>query len=371
MAMDTNSLTGMIHTEYFAQVVEAYGSKAALDSLFKTGVASSDVQGIVQGTDAMKAPAELVNSFDGKAKKVVVPIRPKAVGSTATLNENTSDAVETAYTPNLCEVTIDEYGKQKITVSGMAELQTYTSATAEALVYLAECMGETKELLISSLFSSVTDHKAASTSDEDYKYFLVDPVETNPGVSGIFKPDGALDVDEVRKAVIHCQSNALPWGNGLFLGIIHPEAKYDLLAAASSDMKDFRNYQAGSPYVSAAHMGVIGVWEGVMWVEVANDNLKISAGGNDGVNAYRSLIMGRNYLAKAHCDPAALPFAWKDKGGVQIPFGDFCLRVVPNTADAHGRGMIVTPYFVGGYDIADRAAGIVIVSQGAYTLSAA
>ena len=370
MALDTTALSGMIHSEYFAQVVEAYGSKAALDSLFKTGVASSDVQGIVPGTDAMKAPAELVTSFDGKAKKVVVPIRPKAVGSVATLNENTSDAVETAYSPTLCEVEIDEYGKQKITVSGLAELQTYTSATAEALVYLAECMGETKELLISSLFSSVTNHKAASTSGEAYKYFLIDATETGVG-TGIFKPDGALDVDEVRKAVIYCQSNALPWGNGLYLGIVHPEAKYDLLTAASSDMKDFRNYQAGSPFVSAAHMGVIGVWEGVMWVEVANDNLKIANGGNDGVNAYRTLIMGRNYLAKAHVDPNALPFAWKDKGGVQIPFGDFCLRVVPNTADAHGRGMIVTPYFVGGYEIADRAAGIVIVSQGAYSLTAA
>ncbi|MBU1245357.1 hypothetical protein KKD52_18875 [Myxococcota bacterium] len=370
MAMDTTALSGMIHSEYFAQVVEAYGSKAALDSLFKTGVASSDVQGIVQGTDAMKAPAELVTSYDGKSKKVVVPIRPKAVGDTTTLAEGNSDAVETAYTPTLCEVEIFEKGHQKITVTGLAELQTYTPATAEALIFLAECMGETKELMISSLFSSVTDHKAASTSADDYKYFLIDPVETGVG-TGIYKPDGALDCDEVRKAVIHCQSNALPWGNGLFLGIIHPEAKYDLLVAAGSDLKDFRNYQAGSPFVSAAHMGVLGVWEGVMWLECANDKLRVVGAGNDGNNLYRTLICGRNYMAKAHVDPNALPFAWKDNGGVQIPFGDFCLRVVPNTQDAHGRGMIITPLFVGGYSLADRAAGIVIVSQGAYTLSAA
>ena len=361
MSQDTTVFTNMIASEYLAPMISKYQGLKCLDAIFMDGaVMNGDGRYLASDAEnALKANTLLVNEFSGKAKVVRVPIAPKAAGSASELAED-NDAVEVTYTPTYVDVTIREYGKQKATVTGKAILSVFDGATAQMLSYMAACAADTKELLISALiFAGGT--KAVSTDADTVKYFQVGAVSQG---GNVFKPDGILTAEAIDEALVLLKDTAESFDNGLLMGVVHPEQELTLRALAGSQLENFQNYSAASPFPSNIAAGVIGAWKGVMWFSIKRAAMKIASGAHDGGYAYKTAIFGKNFLAKAFVDVSNLPVS---NGSVQqMPFDDFVIRISPDGTDPHSRNSIVTYWFVGGYAIADRDAGLYIVAKSTF-----
>lgn len=360
MAFNVTDLANMIHSETILGMIRKWQGKLVFDPIFAEGVMVEDTTRLddVQ----LKSPTALVNSFDGKAKIVRVPIAPAATGSTTELAEESDDSEEVTYTPTYCDITIREYGRQKASISGKAQLQVYDGTTPQALAAIVASAADTKERLIGAI-ALAGGTKAESTGADSVKYFQSGPVAQG---GGIFKPSEDLDPDMLMDGIITLKDKCEPFENGLMLGYIHPEAARSLKALAGNKLESFHLYQAGSPYPSVLRKGLIGVWEGVAWIETAFPLLKIADGSADGTAAYKTLVFGKNFMAKAFVPPQFLPLA-ESADVIQIPFADMAIRIVPNASDHHRRGKVITPYFVGGYARADRDAGFYIVSKSSWS----
>ena len=360
-AQDTTVFTHLIASEYLAPMISKYQGLKILDAIFMDGaVNTGDGRYLASDAEnALKSNTMLVNEFNGKAKVVRVGIAPKAAGSVSALGEE-NDAVEVTYTPTYADVTITEYGKQKATVTGKAILSVFDGATAQLLAYMAACAADTKELLIGAvIFAGGT--KAVSTSGDTVKYMQVGPVSQG---ASIFKPDGILTAEAIDEALVLLKDSADPFDNGLLMGVIHPEQELTLRALAGSQLENFQNYSAASPFPSNIASGVIGAWKGVMWFSVKQSAMKIASGAHDGGYAYKTAIFGKNFLAKAYVDVANLPVS--NSSVQQIPFDDFVIRISPDGTDPHSRNSIITYWFVGGYAVADRDAGLYIVAKSTF-----
>lgn len=366
MAQDTTVFQYLINSEYIAAMISRYQGKKVLDAIFAEGARVEDETGLNSADAMLKANTLLVNSFDGKAKVVRVPIMPKATGSVTALAESSDDSVEVTYTPTYSNITINEYGRQKATTTGKAELQTFDGAVAQLLTFMVESMADTKERLIAAkAFAGGT--KAASEAADAVKYFQVGPVDQG---ASVYKPDGLLTPEAIEDALVLLRDTAEPFSNGLYMGLIHPEQRPALMAAAGNQLESFQLYQAASPFPSNMRMGIVGVWKGVMWFEVANSYMKVASGAHDGTAAYKTAIFGKNFLAKAFVPTGNLPLS-ETSDIQQIPFDDFVIRIVPDATDHHRRNHIITPYFVGGYEVGDRDAGLYIVAKSNFAASAA
>jgi hypothetical protein len=360
MAQDTTTFQYLINSEYLVSMIETYQGRKFLDMLFMSGAGAYDGQ----TSDVLKMPTELITTYDGKAKVVRVPIMPTITGDVTSLAE-TNDASEISFTPGYCDITPAEFGKVKATITGKAQLQTYTSPTAIFLNALAAWMADTKERLIGrKMFAGGT--KAQSEGADTVKYFQVGPVAQG---GAVYKPDGFLTPEAINDALILLRDVAEPFDNGLLCGVIHTEQTKALKEAAGSELKDFQLWQSASPFPSNMRMGVIGVWNGTMWFETTNPYCKVASGAHDGTPAYKTALFGKKFMAKAYCPPAVLPLS--DPSAMQMPFDDFVLRVAPDASDPHRRSVIVTPWFVGEYNIALRNAGVYIVAKSNFSTTSA
>lgn len=369
MAIDTSTMTNLINSEYITTMIAKYQTQKQLDAIFADGAMGNDVN-LTDAENILKAPTAVVTSFDGKAKKVVVPVMGRATGSVTALGETSNDPTEITYNVSTAEVTITEYGKQKATISGKAQLQVFDGAVAQVLAYMASCAADSKEKLIASKITAASKTNWAeeksqyvSESDKDeVKYIMSNPTGTpKKPAAGFYYLDGSgnkVDMIEIALANI---ANSERFDNGLFMGIIHHEA-VPALRASGAVFESFQLHQAGSP-VPANNIayGVLGAFKGVMWFATDNPYFKVSAGGAEGQDAFKTLIFGKNFIAKAFVDPEYLP---RTPDVEQFVFDDFVIRVAPDGADPHRRNKIVTWYFVGGYNIADRDNGIAIYHIG-------
>lgn len=356
MAQDTTAFTDWIHSEYITGMIVKYLTKKQLDALFKDGARGEDVQKILSdGENMLRCPTNVVT--DGKTKKVVVPIRPRAAGSVTPLAQ-VNDAVEVAPTYGTCELVLAEYGRQKATVTGLAQLQVFTDVLLEMMAYIVECAADTKELLIGAVITQ-GGTKAASAAADKVKYFQAGPV---PQGGGVFKPSRILEGSDIDMSVTALRTGGtMPFANGLFMGVIHAEQVTGLKAMAGSDLEKFELFATASPFPSPIRMFAIGVWKGVQWFWTDNAYFKVAAGSHDGSPAYKTAIFGQNFLAKAYVDVANLPLSAKSDV-VQVPFDDFVVRLAPDYSDPHCRGTVVTPWMVLSYGVAVREDGLYIVA---------
>lgn len=364
MAQDTTVFQNEIATEYFVSMISKYQGKKCLDAIFMDGAVGDDNQGLLSDAEnVLKAPTAV--SFDGKAKTIVVPIMPRAVGSVTALAQ-VNDAVEVTYTPEICTLTLNEYGRQKATITGLAQLQVYDGAVAQVLAYMVECAADTKERLIGSIICA-GGTKAASEAADAVKYFQTGPVAQG---GGVFKPSRILTPEDIDMALVSIKANATPFDNGLYMGVIHVEQEPGLKSLAGNQLESFQNYSAASPFPSNIRAGVIGAWKGVMWFSVDNPYFKTASGSHDGSPSYKTAIFGKNFIAKGFVNVASLPLSAK-ADVVQIPFDDFVIRVAPDYTDPHNRNCVVTYWLVAAYGVADRDAGCYIRSMSNYSGSEA
>ena len=102
---------------------------------------------------------------------------------------------------------------------------------------------------------------------------------------------------EGRKAVAQLRTrNAPGWENGNYMAIIHPNVSYDFRGqAAVTDVINYQLYQDGPPI----RAGSIGVFNGIEYIENPRAGILATGVGGRTVNVYQTLIVGRQFLAKA------------------------------------------------------------------------
>lgn len=106
-----------------------------------------------------------------------------------------------------------------------------------------------------------------------------------------------LDASDVRQAVAAMRGDsAMPHDGGVYIGFIHPDVSFDLREdTAVTDIIQYQIRQDGS----AVRTGSIGTFSGVDFIETPR--LDITAdGGASTVDAYNTMICGKQALAKAH-----------------------------------------------------------------------
>jgi N4-gp56 family major capsid protein len=123
---------------------------------------------------------------------------------------------------------------------------------------------------------------------------------TDPTARNEISTDDLLVANDVRKAVAQLRKANVPTINGSYVGFIHPDVSYDFRSAT-----DASAWRTPANYVNpeGIYNGEIGMFEGVRFMESPRAPLFADAGNGSGstgtIDAYGTLIMGRQALAKA------------------------------------------------------------------------
>lgn len=106
-----------------------------------------------------------------------------------------------------------------------------------------------------------------------------------------------LAATDARYAVAKLRGgNARGFTGSLYMGYMHPDVAYDLRAETGND-----SWVVPANYSDAMRRwtGVVGVFEGVMWVETPRASI-VADGGALTVDAYLTTIVGQEAVAKAY-----------------------------------------------------------------------
>tara|TARA_R100000808_G_C2155507_1_gene168320 strand:+ start:19894 stop:20838 length:945 start_codon:yes stop_codon:yes gene_type:complete len=197
--------------------------------------------------------------------------------ATSALTEN-ADVTAVALTDSAVTVTLAEYGNAVIT-SAKVRGTSFLNVDADAANIVGYNMADSLDKIVSDVVnggSNVTyvgqTSRGAITATDNYT------------------------AAEGRKAVAQLRGrNAPGWENGNYMAIIHPDVSYDLRGdTAVTDVIQYQLYQEGAPI----RAGSIGTFNGIEYIENPRAGL-IADGGSSTVDVYQTLIVGRQFAAKA------------------------------------------------------------------------
>ena len=202
--------------------------------------------------------------------------------ATSTLTE-TSDVTAVAMSDSQVSVTLAEYGNA---VSTTAKLRG------------------TSFLDVDTVAANVIGYNAGSSIDTVVKTVLQAGNNVNYGTAGSTTPtsrttvqvEDELAADDLRKVTAELRGANVPTFNGMYMGYIHPDVSYDLRSETGAAA-----WRDPHVYVDTdmIYNGEIGAFEGIRFVETPRAPL-FADGGASNVDAYGTLVMGRQALAKAH-----------------------------------------------------------------------
>jgi N4-gp56 family major capsid protein len=122
---------------------------------------------------------------------------------------------------------------------------------------------------------------------------------TDPSSRTTINSDDTLAANDVRRVVAQLRGANVPTIGGSYVGFIHPDVSYDFRSAT-----DAAAWRTPANYVdpTGIYNGEIGMFEGVRFMESSRAPLFANASNNSGstgtIDAYGTLIMGRQALAK-------------------------------------------------------------------------
>lgn len=105
----------------------------------------------------------------------------------------------------------------------------------------------------------------------------------------------------VRYATAKLRASSVePWMDGMYRGYIHPDAAYDFKGSTGgTNWSDPHIYSAPE----AIFNGVVGAFQGVLWIETPRVPIVADAGDGAGgaglIDAYLNVVVGRQAMAKA------------------------------------------------------------------------
>jgi len=202
--------------------------------------------------------------------------------ATSTLTE-TVDVDAVALSDSQVSVTLNEYGNAVLTTAalrGTAFLDVDTVA--------ANVVGYNAGISLDSIVRSVLE----AGSNVNY----ATGGATDPTSRATIAAEDVIAADDLRKVTAELRGDNVPTFNGMYMGYIHPDVSYDLRSETGAAA-----WRDPHVYVDTdmIYNGEIGAFEGIRFVETPRAPLFVN-GGASNVDAYGTLVMGRQALAKAH-----------------------------------------------------------------------
>ena len=202
--------------------------------------------------------------------------------ATSTLNEVT-DVTPVAMSDSQVTVTLSEYGNAVVTTAklrGTAFLDV-DSAAANIIGYNA---GDSIDQVVRDVLAAGTNVAYSNSKTSRVGLAVAD----------------VLTANDVRKQVAALRGANVATFNGSYIGFIHPDVSYDFRSAT-----DASAWRTPANYVdpTGIYNGEIGLFESVRFIETPRAKVFTNAFNGAGAagtgDAYSTLIMGRQALAKA------------------------------------------------------------------------
>lgn len=216
-------------------------------------------------------------------------LRSDLAAATSELTE-TSDVTAVAMSDSTVTVTLKEYGNT-INTTAKARGTDYTAVDADA----ANLIGFNAGISLDTL---ARDELVGGTNVK---------FEGQTSQAAITASD-TYSAASIREVVAGLRGdNVMPFVGTSYIGMIHPDQSVDLRAeTGAAGWAEPVNNTGGEDY--RRWQGIVGVFEGVSWIETPRVNL-VADGGAANVDVYQSLILGQECLAKAFSssESAAVP----------------------------------------------------------------
>ena len=216
-------------------------------------------------------------------------LRSDLAAATSTLTE-TSDVTAVAMSDSTVTVTLAEYGNT-INTTAKARGTDYTAVDADAANLIGFNAGISPDTLARDVLVGGTNVKFEGQATQ-----------------GAITASDTYSAASIREVVAGLRGdNVMPFIGTSYIGMIHPDQSVDLRAeTGAAGWAEPVNNTGGEAYRRL--QGVVGVFEGVSWIETPRVNL-VADGGASNVDVYQSLILGQECLAKAFSssESAAVP----------------------------------------------------------------
>jgi N4-gp56 family major capsid protein len=184
-------------------------------------------------------------------------------------------------------VTMKEYGNAMVTT---AKLRATSFINVDPVA--ANAVGYNAGLSIDTVCRSILQ------AGDNVVYATGGAVD--PSSRTTINADDTLSANDVRRVVAQLRGANVPTIGGSYVGFIHPDVSYDFRSAT-----DAAAWRTPANYVNpeGIYNGEIGMFEGVRFMESPRAPKFTDASNNSGssgtIDAYGTLIMGRQALAKA------------------------------------------------------------------------
>jgi len=199
--------------------------------------------------------------------------------ATSALTE-TSDVTAVALGDSTVTVTLAEYGNA-VTTTAKLRGTSFLNVDADA--------------------ANIIGYNMANSIDKIVQGVLVGGSNVSYGgdatSTATLAADDTITASLIRQAVAALRGDSAPtMDGGVYVGFIHPDVSYDLREdTAVTDVIQYQIRQDGS----GVRMGSIGTFGGVDFIETPRIDFTAD-GGASTVDAYNTVICGKQALAKAH-----------------------------------------------------------------------
>ena len=204
--------------------------------------------------------------------------RPAA--TTTALTEGTPGAV-TRVTISNVQATLDQYGQYNL-FSDLVDLQNFDPYIAQETEVFGESMGISLDTVVRNVITGGTTVQYASVAT------------TRGGASGVGS-GMTLNFAEIREAVATLEGNdapTFPDAGGKYIGIIHPDTKYDLFA--DSDILSIYQNAGVRGGENPLFKGMVDDIYRVRFIETTQARVQSSLGLSN-VDVYQTLIFGQEF----------------------------------------------------------------------------
>lgn len=215
-------------------------------------------------------------------------LRSDLAAATGELSE-TVDLTPVAMSDSQVEVTLKEYGNT-INTTALARGTDFTAVDADAANLIGFNAGVSLDTLARDVLVGGTNVKFEGQATQ-----------------GAITGSDTYSAASIREVVAGLRGdNVMPFVGTTYIGMIHPDQSVDLRSetGAAAWTEPVNNSAADRRW-----QGIVGVFEGVSWIESPRVNIEADAGAGSAVDVYQSLILGRDCLAKAFSssESAAVP----------------------------------------------------------------
>jgi len=231
--------------------------------------------------------------FDAVAD--VQPTNQSMPGSTVTFTIFNDLAAATSALTETSDVTAVAMSDSQVTVT-LAEYGNAVLTTAK--------LRGTSFLDVDTVAANVVGYNAGISIDSIVRDVLAGGTNVNYATGGATDPtsratiadEDIIAADDLRKVTAQLRGDNVPTFNGLYMGYIHPDVSYDLRSETGAAA-----WRDPHVYVDTdmVYNGEIGAFEGIRFIETPRAPL-FEDGGASTTDAYATLVMGRQALAKAH-----------------------------------------------------------------------